>query len=230
VLSDIASLHVDVIFCAGDIFGYYPWAQKTYDLIKEYLIEASLGNHDALVLNSLDLLSKDITIVPDAINGPIYDVAENNASDLTSSAREWLSSLNISVNRKIDDWEITMLHGTPDNPLEGRLYPDTGLSADWLPGHKQILVLGHTHYPLMRRYKNGGILLNPGSVGQPRDGNPFPSWIYVDTDQLCKTKNDHPQLRRVAYDQFHPMKMLERRRWPERFVRALNKTSIGRLR
>jgi predicted phosphodiesterase len=123
VLQDILSLNVDLIFCAGDIFGYYPWAQSTYDLIRECRFTSVLGNHDILVLHSLGLLHQNLKIDRSILNGPVFDAAQEDGRDLSLPGKKWLSSLDVCLCKKVAEWEILMFHGTPDNPLEGRFYP-----------------------------------------------------------------------------------------------------------
>jgi diadenosine tetraphosphatase ApaH/serine/threonine PP2A family protein phosphatase len=90
-----------------------------------------------------------------------------------------------------------------------------------------MLILGHTHYPMIRRLKDGGYILNPGSVGQSRDGNPDPSWIILDTGVVAE--GERVRLRRVTYDRSEPLAVLKQLGWPARLIRALDKTAAGPL-
>jgi predicted MPP superfamily phosphohydrolase len=56
VLADIGKQKPDLILCAGDIFGYYPWAQQVFELLLPFGAKTVLGNHDRLVLESLGLV------------------------------------------------------------------------------------------------------------------------------------------------------------------------------
>jgi putative phosphoesterase len=222
VLADIGKHQPDLILCAGDIFGYYPWAQQTFELLRPLCARTVLGNHDRLVLETLGLVSEK----PGGQRPSYYEAAQLNGMELSSEAREWLKHLPASLAVEAGSWRIRMAHGTPENLLEGRFYPDDTAQPAWLPAAKEILVLGHTHYPILRRTDGGGWLLNPGSVGQPRDGEPQPSWISL---ELTDAGGAHAELHRVAYDQFEPMALLTARHWPEKFIRALNKTNSGPL-
>jgi diadenosine tetraphosphatase ApaH/serine/threonine PP2A family protein phosphatase len=79
------------------------------------------------------------------------------------------------------------------------------------------VLMGQTHYPLLRRTARGGLLLNPGSVGQPRDRNPMASWALLDTG------TGHAVLRRTPYDHAGVMQRLAALGWDERVTRALDK-------
>lgn len=228
VLKDMESHKVELILCAGDTFGYYPWAQETFDLLNPPGMKSIIGNHDQLVLSTLDGPSP----LADDNNGdsrPIYyEAAVQNGRTLSLEARKWLGKMSLEYQFDIEDWRIKIVHGTPEDPPAGRYYPDNTTVFPWFPGKKEILIMGHTHYPLLKRCEDGGIILNPGSVGQPRDGDPRPGWILLDTGRLEASKGQ-PVLHRVAYNQLAPMELLEKQNWPSRFIRALNKTSPGAL-
>jgi putative phosphoesterase len=222
VLTDIRGQKPDLILCVGDIFGYYPWAQQTFELLQPFGPRTVLGNHDRLVLETLGLAPENASR-----QRPSYhEAARLNGVQLSSDAREWLNHLPTSLTIEIGSWHIRLVHGTPENLLEGRFYPDDTSRPSWLPATNEILVFGHTHYPIVRRMDSGGFLLNPGSVGQPRDGQQRPSWISL---ELTEARGVRADLHRVAYDQFEPMALLEAMHWPEKFIRALNKIIPGPL-
>ena len=222
VLKDIERQKPELILCAGDVFGYYPWAQEVFELLLPLGAKTVLGNHDRLVLETLGLVSQKTG----GQRPSYYEAARLNGLELSSEAREWLKHLPASLAVEAGSWRIRMVHGTPENLLEGRYYPDDTSQPAWMPSTKEILVLGHTHYPILRRTHGGGWLLNPGSVGQPRDGLPQPGWIAL---ELTDAGDAQAELHRVAYDQFEPMTVLTAMNWPEKFIRALNKTNSGPL-
>ena len=86
---------------------------------------AVLGNHDSWVLD------------PDSAPADIAgDIARYNAVDLApdgAAALSWLGSLAPMQSFERDGWRLTLAHGTPDDPLEGRYYPDDRSVYDWLP-------------------------------------------------------------------------------------------------
>ncbi len=209
VLDDVARAEADEVWVCGDTFGYYPWAAESFTLLQTVRPVAVLGNHDAWVA--------DGRLAPANIMGTI---ARRNAADLASSspaALNWLGTLAKVMEFERDGWNITMVHGTPADPLNGRYYPDDDHSYGWLPGKGEILLLGQTHYPILRGTATGGLLLNPGSVGQPRDRNPMSSWALLDT------RNGTAALRRIAYDHTAVMKQLDILEWDASVTRALGK-------
>lgn len=218
VINDLEKQAIQKIMVLGDIFGYYPWAVETYRLLKPYLDKAICisGNHDKLLLSDN---------CPEPV--PSYWIAaQNNREDLQlyeSDALEWLKKLSSERTIKIDDLTILLCHGTPDDPENGRFYPDNSHEYDWFPKEDEVVLLGHTHYPVLKRMLSGGVIFNPGSVGQARDGNPMPSWGIVDTDTLNFT------LMRSAYNNLEVIELLKKQNWDARAIAALNKTNKGAL-
>lgn len=209
VLDDIAGAGVDETWLAGDTFGYYPWASATFAALQTKDIVAVCGNHDRWVASGED--------VPDDIAGQI---ALHNAAQLrreSPAALAWLTSLPLFERTERNGWTVTMTHGTPADPLEGRYYPDDAADHDWLPGPREILILGQTHYPIVRATRHGGLVLNPGSVGQPRDGDPMASWAVLDLE------TGRAQLRRTRYDNAAAMHRLRIAGWDERVTSALDR-------
>jgi predicted phosphodiesterase len=209
VLKDVELTRADEIWFCGDIFGYYPWATGSFRLLQETEPLAVLGNHDAWVAGAQP--------APAHTAG---EIAQRNAEELGSNcpaALEWLRMLSPVRDFERGEWKITMAHGTPDDPLDGRYYPDDTRAYPWLPREGQIVLLGQTHYPLLRGNARRGLLLNPGSVGQPRDRNPMPSWALLDLT------TGSAELRRTAYDNVDAMARLRAIGWDDRVVSALNK-------
>ena len=206
VLDDVRLADVDELWLAGDTFGYYPWAAETFALIAEARPVSVLGNHDNWVLDGASA-PRDVT----------GEIARRNRHELPGAALEWLASLQPLRELERGQLRITIAHGTPDDPLEGRYYPDDNGTPPWPPAADEVLILGQTHYPLLRGDRSRGLVLNPGSVGQPRDGTPMSSWALLD----IATAN--AELRRVAYDHVAAMERLRALRWDQRITAALDK-------
>lgn len=174
VLADIES--VDALVCAGDIVGYGPSPEQCVSMIRDRDIPTVQGNHDRAVMN-----------------GQPHESGDEYAYDtLSNDAIAWLRTLPES-HRLFDD-RLKIVHNHPDPNKQGpgiRIRP-----SDFTPElleTEDILVLGHTHIQHAETYDQG-IVVNPGSVGQPRDGNPDAAYAIVNMV-------DHSvDLRRVPYD------------------------------
>jgi putative phosphoesterase len=218
VLHDIKKKNANGLIVLGDIFGYYPWAYDTYKLlVSQKIIACIKGNHDLIVLEE----NEDISTRPS-----YYKAARLNRMELLSNSMEaigWLNNLKLNDSIQIEKYKILLCHGTPSDSENGRYFPDDRNTYDWFPVLNQVLFLGHTHYPLFHKTVANGIIFNPGSVGQPRDGNPYPSW------GLWTIANNSFELKRTEYDYKHVVKELEERNWDKRAILALSKNYKGTL-
>jgi len=157
VIDSIKGHGADVVLNAGDSFGYYPWAQEVFELLQPLATYSVLGNHDALIRGPSR---------PDPL--PSYwDAVEQNRQHLAPAGLEWLSRLPSDLRIELKGRPVRVVHGTPDELLTGRLYPDhAGPTPEWFPAEGEVLVLGHTHYPMARE------AAGRRTVAQPRVSGP----------------------------------------------------------
>jgi putative phosphoesterase len=201
---------IDKYIFLGDFFGYYPWANETYNLLEEIFPKSFhiLGNHDELIN-----LNNHPENIPE-----YWEVIQLNKKNLSRHALKWLSELKSEKILEIDCLTFKIYHGTPDNSLLGRFYPDDYNNYSWLPNQNEVLLMGHTHYPLVRKYESGGIIINPGSIGQPRDGNLKSSLCIFNTSNLVE------KFYRIPYSIDIAIKELIEINWYPRSVFALKKS------
>ena len=169
---------VEALLCAGDVVGYNPWPADCVDTISDRATACVMGNHDRAV----------VAETPFAFNGMAKAGVEYSRAELNDLQRDWLAHLPDSC--LACDRRVKIVHGHPDNP-DHYTYPEE-FDADML-GDEDVLVMGHTHIQHHETYDDG-IVMNPGSVGQPRDGNPDAAYAVLDLDELTVDE------RRVAYD------------------------------
>ncbi|RMF91689.1 MAG: metallophosphoesterase [Methanobacteriota archaeon] len=168
------------IFCCGDIVGYNPFPREVVELLQKRGVKAIRGNHDHAVA----------TGDTGWLNPYAAAAAEWTMAVLRESDAEFLRSLPEGY----ADRRFKAFHGSPRDPLYEYVYGDTPDAVlESFLGEGGILFLGHTHIPFVRRLKEG-IVLNPGSVGQPRDGDPRAAYAVVDIER------GEVELRRVPYD------------------------------
>ena len=103
--------------------------------------------------------------------------------------KEWLFSLPSFIDNGLG--KISCYHGSPQNFLEDYVYPDSPLEM-FLKHQSSTFLLGHTHYPMARRIKDK-LVVNPGSLGQPRNDR-WPTYAVVDCVSETAT------FRQVFYD------------------------------
>jgi diadenosine tetraphosphatase ApaH/serine/threonine PP2A family protein phosphatase len=130
-------------------------------------------------------------LTPAAEKAQAYKV-EWTRANLGQKNLSWLASLPFEMNFLLDGLKIKVRHASPWDE-ETYLYPDSPRLADVQPRPDEWLLFGHTHRPLALP-TGGGLILNPGSVGQPRDWNPLASYALIDTSTR------QAAIRRVEYN------------------------------
>jgi predicted phosphodiesterase len=201
VLSDIhANLHAleavlaavdaeapDEVWFLGDLLGYGPRPNRCRIRLEPVAAISLVGNHD---LGALDRISLDF-FAPEAATS-----ARWTRTVLESETETFLNALEPACERA----GVGLFHGSPRDPVwEYVLSAEIALGS-LLAVENQIVVVGHSHVPLAIPYDGqtieGGVaeggsevelgekrwLLNPGSVGQPRDGDPRAAWLLLDLD------------------------------------------------
>lgn len=155
---------VEHVLFLGDLCGYYPFVEECVALWDTDRITGIRGNHDQVLLDCVHQRT-----APGAAYQARYGSAlERSLQQLSSSSLALLESLPVTRTLTLGGSTLALYHGTPWDPLEGRLYPD---STEWdrvaqVPA--DIILLGQTHYPFIK-WHQGQLIVNPGSVGQPRD-------------------------------------------------------------
>ncbi len=176
VLADLPP--VDALVCAGDVVGYNPWPAECVEIVRKRGVPTVMGNHDRAVASGSTF----------RFNSMASAGVEYAKGQLTGADLDWLGSL--PETRWEFDGRVRIVHGHPDDP-DRYTYP--GEFGPSLLGDEDVLVLGHTHVQHAAVYAEG-IVVNPGSVGQPRDGDPRAAYAVIDLDSLTV------ETRRVAYD------------------------------
>ncbi len=182
VLEALDNIHVEKILHAGDVIGYNPYPNETVKLFIEHNIISIRGNHDRA------LVEGDSS----GFNPYAATALEWTGNMISQENIQYISGLKDVQSFEIEGRKIVMVHGSPHDPEE-YVYPEDAIPGFISEVDTDILVLGHTHVQFIREYPEG-IILNPGSIGQPRDGNPDAGFAILDTDP-GKVK-----LKRIGYD------------------------------
>jgi len=176
VLSDMPE--VDLVVCAGDVVGYNPWPGECVDRIRDSSIPTIMGNHDRAVVTGEYPGFNDMAVAG----------VEHAREHLSDGQIEWLATLE-PEQRLVED-RVKMVHGHPDDP-DHYTRPEE-FSPDLLED-EDLLIMGHTHVQHHEIYDEG-MVVNPGSVGQPRDRDHRAAYTVVDLDEWTVDE------RRVEYD------------------------------
>jgi predicted phosphodiesterase len=161
VLKSLDFMGIKDVFCLGDVVGYYSQVNECCEELRSRNIKCVLGNHDwYIVAKSFCPRSKSVN-----------DCLEYQKKVITQENLEWLSSF--PVYRIYDS--IFMVHGGWSDPIDEYLEPSKEY-FDKLEG--KYFASGHTHIQAINIFGEK-IYCNPGSVGQPRDGDSraaFATW------------------------------------------------------
>jgi len=198
VLGDVEREQPDELWCLGDLVGYGPRPNPCRAAVERRAAICLAGNHDLGVLGEIDL---------EEFAGDAVVAARWTRGVLAEGSRAFLQSLRASGER--DGAEL--FHASPRDPVwEYVLSADVARVGFDLTSAPLVLV-GHSHVPLaitLDEVLDGGLaeggtelelgpgrrLLNPGSVGQPRDGDPRAAWLLLDHEAGTAS------FRRVEYD------------------------------
>lgn len=158
----------------GDVAGYYAQPGECIDLLQELQAPNVLGNHDSYI--TLDQNCPRSRVVTEIIN---YQKRMLSAKQVA-----WLRASHDFIRQP----GRLFVHGGPEDPRDQYLYK---ISRDKIPADVQLLFSGHTHVQVLADFGSQRYC-NPGSVGQPRDGDCRAAYATLDGDKV--------QLHRVTYD------------------------------
>jgi putative phosphoesterase len=163
VLAEFRRQSITRLLFLGDLVGYYPFATRCLRMLDGFEVTAVRGNHDDVALRCLTTGAP-----PDPAYRRAYGSAlERALAEGDPALESFLQSLPLEHSLAIEGRTLHLCHGSPWDPLEGRVYPDFKEWHRFDSRSEDALLLGHTHYPLIRQC-GPLLLLNPGSVGQAR--------------------------------------------------------------
>ncbi len=210
----------DEVWALGDIVGYGPEPDAVVDRLRELGAVGVRGNHDAAALGGDEI---------ESFNVDARRAMEWTRSAIADGTRAWLAALPDQLVR--GDW--TLVHGSPRDPIWEYITSTPVARAAFAGLDTPHGLHGHTHVPIGYLEDDGALetmspgsgsvleigprraLLNPGSVGQPRDGIPAASWLILDTGA------DTATWQRTAYDVATVQAAMEALRLPPRLVERL---------
>ena len=200
VLESMKRLGVEKKVCLGDIVGYGPFPNECVELVAENSDVAILGNHDSVAIGRESSDGWN--------NYNAQKAIEWTSKVLTPASLGFFSKLPYMVS----DPPLLFVHASPWSPADWRYVSSLDDAVDAFSFFtERICFIGHTHWPIIvitegeQSFKvsetlyhtlqpGQRVLVNDGSVGQPRDRNPLASWCLCDTEKLTV------EIIRVAYD------------------------------
>lgn len=219
---------VDQVWVLGDTVGYGPQPNEVVATLQAMGARSVLGNHDGAAIGAVDA---------NQFNPDAKRAIEWTAEMIDANARAYMAALP-EVRR---DGDLTAVHGSPRDPIWEYITSVGIAAANFEHFSSRLCLFGHTHVPIAYRAVDGTVeavpgmpgdrvqlgaartLVNPGSVGQPRDGMPDAAYAILDTAPGGST--DTVEFRRVRYDIDRTQRLMREVGLPPRLAERL---SFGR--
>lgn len=200
MLDELQRQGFDELWCLGDVVDYGPEPHQCIELLRRYQPICVAGNHDLAAIGKIDMADFN----PDAVAACAWTAGQLEAEDIA-----YLEQLP----QFIENGEFTLVHGSPREPAREYLV-SPGAAGENLPFFQsQFCLVGHSHVPLIFECDESGtctgyelpedqpvrlgdkrLIINPGSVGQPRDGDPRAAGAIYDTEtgaiEVCRIPYD----------------------------------------
>jgi len=185
VLKDLDEQGCTEVLCLGDVVGYNAEPEECVQLLKARGIQNLLGNHDSYITTGQNCERSQV----------VASIIDDHRTRLSKDSIDWLKQ---SLPR-LSMGDILFVHGGPDDPVDQYIYE---VDETLFPEGVNVLFAGHTH--VQAKFDIGGkVFCNPGSVGQPRDGDPRAAYAILDGGSI--------RLRRVAYDVARTVQVMDAR-------------------
>ena len=201
VLKDIESHgEVEQLWCLGDVIGYGPDPHECIELLCQTNHICIAGNHDLAAIGKVDTSEFN----PDAAAACHWTADQLSPEDI-----DYIENLPLVI----EDDNFTLVHGSPREPIWEYIISTGVAQENFTYFQSQYCLVGHSHVPLVFSYGESGefstsrfqpgigvilgksrLIINPGGVGQPRDGDPRASYSIYDSETM------QVKLYRVPYD------------------------------
>jgi putative phosphoesterase len=176
----------DACLFLGDLVDYGLDPSPCIHWVREHATCGVRGNHDHGVAQHVKVQGK---------NGFKYLTGETRKltqERISTEERRFLGSLPISKRITLDNVRFLLVHATPRDPLDEYSIPDADFWSRRLADvDAQVVCVGHTHYPYILEVGDK-LVINPGSVGQPRDGDPRLSYAIIENQRIELKRTEYP--------------------------------------
>jgi putative phosphoesterase len=177
---------IDACFFLGDLVDYGLEPSPCIDWVKRHATYAVRGNHDHGAAQYVAVSGRSGFKYLTSVTRPVTQ------ERLSLDDRRFLAALPVTRHVTIGDTRYLLVHATPRDPLDEYAIKDREFWSRRLQNvEANVICVAHTHHPYVLEVDNK-LVINPGSVGQPRDGDPRASYAVI-TDNTV-------ELKRIEYD------------------------------
>ncbi len=200
---------IDEVFFLGDVVDYGPDPRPCIQWLRERRAVVVRGNHDHAVAKGVWCGCSDLFREASATT------RERMWTLLERADLDYLDSFPYEEEISREGVKFYLVHATPSHPLHPYVRPSEieRWGREIARNDADVFLVGHTHLPMILRLGRK-LAVNPGSVGQPRDGDPRASFAIIEDGE--------PRLERVSYDVETTVRRLEQMELPDRVVRQLS--------
>jgi len=176
----------DACFFVGDLVDYGVEPSPCIDWVRKNATVSVRGNHDHGVAQHVHIHGQSGFKYLTGVTRPVTQ------ERLSAADRRFLGALPVTRHVTLADTRFLLVHATPRDPLDEYAVADVDFWTRRLANvDADVVCVGHTHHPYVLEVGTK-LVINPGSVGQPRDGDPRASYAVIEGDRV--------ELKRVEYD------------------------------
>jgi putative phosphoesterase len=205
VLGKIKRRRVSRIYCLGDSIGYLPQADKVLEIIRKRKIKTLKGNFEKALVSRKHLKSR---------------IADKSLSwskeQLSAENRELIKTFPEEFKFGFNNLKFLMVHGSPWDKTEGRVYPDSDLKR-FMRLSYDVFLMGNTHIPFQSEVR-GKHIVNVGSAGFSRDGDPRLTVAFIEISKEAKVSIE---LNRFVYNPDITAELVEEFKFPRKVLNYL---------
>jgi putative phosphoesterase len=176
----------DECLVLGDLVDYALDPSPCIHWVKEHATYSIRGNHDHGVAQNVRVQGKNGYKYLTALTRPLTQ------ERVSPEEQRYLAGLPITSRFTLDDARFLLVHATPRDPLDEYAVPDVDFWSRRLADvDANVICVGHTHHPYIIEVGDK-VVINPGSVGQPRDGDPRASYAIIEHQRVELKRIDYP--------------------------------------
>ena len=191
----------DVCFVVGDLVDYGLEPSPCIAWVKQHATHVIRGNHDHGAAQHVQVAGRNGFKYLTSVTRPLTQ------ERLTAEDRRFLSALPVTRTVTVGDTRFLLVHATPRDPLDEYAVADVDFWTRRLQNvDANVVCVGHTHHPYVLGVGDK-LVINPGSVGQPRDGDPRASYAVIEDNRV--------ELKRVEYDVEATIRTIQESSLPE---------------